>query len=140
MSIIPNLVTLGLAAALSSTVPQHQIDFRMPGPDSQHLNQIWLVTWIDEAGLEVVVQAKQTDGSYTPLIAATAGKRDGRGPRYGNDSQNKTAPDQIHQSCGSRRHRAMTPTAKRCIRASASCSGMSKLDRQSHKQGNPTGS
>jgi hypothetical protein len=70
MSIISNLVTLGLAAVLSSTVPKNQIEFSMPGPDGQRLNQIWLVTWINEAGLEVVVQAKLTDGSYTPLIAA----------------------------------------------------------------------
>jgi hypothetical protein len=74
MSIIPNLVTLGLAAALSSTVPQHRIDFSVPGPDGLRLNQIWLVTWIDEACLEVVVQVKQTDGSYTPLIAADAAR------------------------------------------------------------------
>jgi hypothetical protein len=74
MSIIPNLVTLGLAAALSSTVPQHQVDFSVPGPDGQRLNQLWLVTWINEAGLEVVVQTKLTDGSYTPLIAADASR------------------------------------------------------------------
>jgi hypothetical protein len=74
MTTIPNLVTLGLTAVLSSTVPQNQIDFSMPGSDGQRLNQIWLVTWIDEAGLEIVVQAKQTDGSYTPLIAADASR------------------------------------------------------------------
>jgi hypothetical protein len=74
MSIIQNLVMLGLSAALSSTVPQHKIDFSMPAPDSQRLNQLWLVTWINEAGLEVVVQAKLTDGSYTPLIAADASR------------------------------------------------------------------
>jgi len=74
MGIIPNLATLGLAAALSSTVPQHQIDFSTSGPNGQRLSQIWLVTWIDEAGLEVVVQAKLTDGSYTPLIAADASR------------------------------------------------------------------
>jgi hypothetical protein len=74
MSIIPNLVTLGLAAALSSTVPQRQIDFSMPGADGQRLNQLWLVTWINEAGLEVVVQTKLTDGTYTPLIAADASR------------------------------------------------------------------
>jgi hypothetical protein len=77
MSIIPNLVTFGLAAALSSTVPQHRIDFSVPGPDGQRLSQIWLVTWIDEAGLEVVVQARLTDGSYTPLITADASRLEG---------------------------------------------------------------
>jgi hypothetical protein len=70
MSIIPKIVTLALAAALSSPVPQHRIDFRIPGPDSQRINQLWLVTYINETGEEVVVQAKLINGSYAPLIAA----------------------------------------------------------------------
>jgi len=69
MSIIPRLVALGLAAALSSPIPQHRIDFSMPGTDSQRINQLWLVTYINESGEEVVVQAKLTNGSYAPLIA-----------------------------------------------------------------------
>jgi hypothetical protein len=32
MTIIPQIVTLGLIAALSSPIPQHQIDFSVPGP------------------------------------------------------------------------------------------------------------
>jgi hypothetical protein len=70
MSIIPKLVALGLAAALSSPVPPHRIDFSTPGSDSQRLNQLWLVTYINETGLEVVAQAKLTTGDYAPLIAA----------------------------------------------------------------------
>jgi hypothetical protein len=70
MSIIPKLLTLGLAAVLSSPVPQHQIDFSMPGPDGQRINQLWLVTYVNEAGLEAVVQAKLQSGGYAPLIAA----------------------------------------------------------------------
>jgi hypothetical protein len=70
MSIIPKIVTLALAAAISSPIPQHRIDYSPPGPDNQRLNQLWLVTYLNEAGLEVVAQAKLTDGSYTPLIAA----------------------------------------------------------------------
>ena len=70
MSIIPKLAMLGLAAALSSPIPQHQIDFSTPGPDNQRINQLWLVTYINETGLEVVAQAKLTDGRYVPLIAA----------------------------------------------------------------------
>jgi hypothetical protein len=58
MSIIPKLLALGLATALSSTVLQHQIDFSAPGPDDQRINQLWLVTYINETGLEVVAQAK----------------------------------------------------------------------------------
>jgi hypothetical protein len=70
MSIIPKLVALGLAAALSSPVPPHRIDFSTPGSDSQRLNQLWLVTYMNEIGLEVVAQAKLTTGDYAPLIAA----------------------------------------------------------------------
>ena len=74
MSIIPKLVLLGLAAALSSPIPQHQIDFSMPGPDSQRINQLWLVTYINEAGQETVAQAKLVTGEYAPLIAADAAR------------------------------------------------------------------
>ena len=70
MSIISKLVTLGLATALSSTGPPRQIDFSMPGPDSQRINQLWLVTYVNEKGLEVVAQAKLQSGEYAPLIAA----------------------------------------------------------------------
>ena len=42
----------------------------MPGPDGQRINQLWLVTYVNEAGLEVVVQAKLQSGGYAPLIAA----------------------------------------------------------------------
>jgi hypothetical protein len=61
---------LGLAAALSSPIPRHPIDYSAPGPDSQRINQLWLVTYVNPAGEEVVVQAKLTNGSYAPLIAA----------------------------------------------------------------------
>jgi hypothetical protein len=58
MSIIPKLAMLGLATALSSVVHQHQIDFKMPSPDSiERINQLWLVTFINEAGQETVAQA-----------------------------------------------------------------------------------
>jgi hypothetical protein len=71
MSIIPKLVMLGLAAALSSSIHQQQIDFKLPSSDSvQRINQLWLVTFIDGPGEEVVVQAKLTSGDYAPLIAA----------------------------------------------------------------------
>jgi hypothetical protein len=71
MSIIPKLVMLGLGAALSSPIHQHQIDFKVPSPESvQRINQLWLVTFINETGEEVVAQAKLTSGDYAPLIAA----------------------------------------------------------------------
>ena len=70
MSIIPKLVALGLAAAVGAPIPQHRIDFSTPGLDGQRINQLWLVTYINEAGEEVVAQAKLANGSYAPLIAA----------------------------------------------------------------------
>ena len=70
MSIIPKLVALGLAAALGSPDPLHRIDFSTPGSESQRLNQLWLVTYINETGEEVVAQAKLANGSNAPFIAA----------------------------------------------------------------------
>jgi hypothetical protein len=73
MSIIPKLAVLGLAAALSSPIHVHQIDFTVSSPASiERINQLWLVTYINEAGLETVAQAKLVTGEYVPLIAADA--------------------------------------------------------------------
>jgi hypothetical protein len=49
---------------------QHQIDFNTLGPDNQRINELWLVTYVNEAGEEVVVQAILTNDTYAPLIAA----------------------------------------------------------------------
>src|SRR3984893_3334001 len=44
-----------------------------PSPDGiQRINQLWLVTYINEAGLETIAQAKLVTGEYVPLIAADA--------------------------------------------------------------------
>jgi hypothetical protein len=68
MSIVPKFLALGLVATLSS--PIHQYDYS-PGPlNSRRIDQLWLVTYLDKAGLEVVAQAKLTNGDYAPLIAA----------------------------------------------------------------------
>ena len=73
MSIFPHLAVLGLAASLNSPIHQHQIDFNATSPDGiQRINQLWLVTYINEAGLETVAQAKLVTGEYVPLIAADA--------------------------------------------------------------------
>jgi hypothetical protein len=70
MSIIPKLVALGLAATLSSPIQQRQIDYSTGAPDNQRITQLWLVTYVNEKGLEVVAQAKLESGDYAPLIAA----------------------------------------------------------------------
>ena len=78
MSIIPHLAMLGLAAALSSPIHQHQIDFKTTSPEGiQRINQLWLVTYNNEAGLETVAQAKLVTGEYAPLIAANFGHTPG---------------------------------------------------------------
>ena len=51
MSMIPKLMGLGLAAALSSPVHQREIDYRTGTADSQRINQLWLVTYVNEKGL-----------------------------------------------------------------------------------------
>src|SRR5258708_2535529 len=71
MSIFPHLAVLGLVAALSSPMRHHQIDFKMGSPDGiQRINQLWFVTYVNEAGQEIVAQAKAATGEYVPLIAA----------------------------------------------------------------------
>jgi hypothetical protein len=70
MSIIPKLVALGLAATLSSPIQQRQIAYSTGDADAQRITQLWLVTYLDETGLEVVAQAKLQSGDYAPLIAA----------------------------------------------------------------------
>ena len=65
MSMIHKVMLLGLAASFGSPINQQHT------PDSvQRLNQLWLVTYIDKTGEEVVVQAKLANGDYAPLIAA----------------------------------------------------------------------
>ena len=70
MSIIPKIVALALAAVLSSPIHQHQIDYSTGAPDSQRINQLWLVTYFNEASLEVVAQARLANGDKMPMIAA----------------------------------------------------------------------
>jgi hypothetical protein len=70
VSNILHFALLGVAAAISS-VPQHQIDFNQRSPDRiQRIERLWLVTYINEDGVETVAQAKLTTGEYAPLIAA----------------------------------------------------------------------
>jgi|ERR1700689_4614277 hypothetical protein len=75
MSVISHLGMLGLAAALCSPISHHQIDFKMTSPDGiQRIDQLWFVTYVDDAGREIVVQAKAATGEYVPLIAVDAAR------------------------------------------------------------------
>jgi hypothetical protein len=70
MSVVSHLAMLGLAAALCSPIRHHQIDFKMDSPDGiQRINQLWFVTYVNDAGQEIVVQAKAATGEYVPLMA-----------------------------------------------------------------------
>jgi hypothetical protein len=71
MGVFPKIAMLGLAAALSSPIRQQQIDFITPTKDNvERINQLWIVTFVNKAGQEVLVRAKLTSGDYVPLIAA----------------------------------------------------------------------
>jgi hypothetical protein len=49
----------------------HQTDFKMGSPDGiQRIDQLWLVTYVNKAGQEIVAQAEAVTGEYVPLIAA----------------------------------------------------------------------
>jgi hypothetical protein len=92
MNIIPQLAMLTTAAFLSSSSGRwHQIDLKATSPDGiQQLEQIWLVTYVDEARREVVAQAKLTTGDYSPLIAADVARLESvmlaaRGPATANN-------------------------------------------------------
>ena len=75
MSVVSHLAMLGLAAALCSPIRHHQIDFKMDSTDGiQRINQLWFVTYVNEAGQEIVAQAKAATGEYVPLIAADAAR------------------------------------------------------------------
>jgi hypothetical protein len=43
----------------------------MTSPDGlQRLEQLWMITYVDDGGREIVAQAKLTSGAYAPLMAA----------------------------------------------------------------------
>src|ERR1700730_846865 len=100
MSIIPKIVALGLAAVLDSPIHHHQIDYSTDAPDSQRINELWLVTYPDEAGQEVVAVAKLADGNSVPLIAADQARLESMMPTARDlaKAKHKNASGQI-QSC-----------------------------------------
>src|SRR5258707_15514168 len=77
MSILQQLAAFGTAAFLSSAVPQYQVDLKMTSPDGvQRIDPLWMIIFIDDAGREIVVQAKLTTGDYAPMIAADSARLD----------------------------------------------------------------
>jgi hypothetical protein len=81
MITIPQLAIVAATAFLGSAIPYQRADLNMVSPDGvQRLEQLWLVTYVDDAGREVVAQAKLTTGEYAPLIAADAARLEGMMP------------------------------------------------------------
>jgi hypothetical protein len=77
MSMISNLSVLTVTVLLSFWSPKHPVDLKMTAPNGvQRIDQLWLVTFVDEAGRETVVQAKLVSGEFVPLIAADAARLD----------------------------------------------------------------
>src|SRR5437868_14013968 len=75
MVTLPQLA-LATAAALATSIVQ-PIDLKTTSPDSvQRLEQLWMVTYVDNGGREIVAQAKLTSGAYAPLIAADVARLD----------------------------------------------------------------
>jgi hypothetical protein len=55
MFTIPKLAIVASTAFLGSTIPYQQVDLKMTSPDGiQRLDQLWIVTYVDEARREVV--------------------------------------------------------------------------------------
>lgn len=62
------VAAFGAAALFTSSVPQHRVDLKMPSLDGiQRIDPLWMVTYVDHTGQEVVGQAKLTTGEYVPL-------------------------------------------------------------------------
>jgi hypothetical protein len=69
MTTIPRFTIVAVTAFLSSAIQYQRADLKMVSPDGiQRLEQLWLVTYVDDAAREVVAQAKLTTGEYAPLI------------------------------------------------------------------------
>jgi hypothetical protein len=69
------IAAFALAGFLGSSTPPQYVDLKMISPDGvQRIDQLWLVTFINDAGVETVAQAKATTGDYVPLIAADAAR------------------------------------------------------------------
>ena len=68
------LAMLGLAASLSGNLPAQEVAFAPSVDTTQRIEKLWLVTFTDNSGQEIVAQATALNGQYVPLIAADEGR------------------------------------------------------------------
>jgi hypothetical protein len=70
MVISHKLLALGAALLLGSTDVIQRVDIAEPvQPGVQRFETLWLITHINDAGLETIVQARLSSGEIVPLIA-----------------------------------------------------------------------
>lgn len=62
--------TVAAAVLLIGSTVEVRSDAKMTLDGVQRLQEIWMVTYVNDAGVEVVAQAKITTGEYAPMIAA----------------------------------------------------------------------
>ncbi len=67
MSIFNYVAIMSVAAILASTPSLSATDGTSDG--IQKIDQLWMVVYVDDAGREIVPQAKLTTGNYAPLMA-----------------------------------------------------------------------
>jgi hypothetical protein len=72
MATFKYLAVIATAGLLSSSSTQSAVDRGSDG--IQRFDQVWMVIHIDDAGREIVVQAKLTTGDYAPMIAADSAR------------------------------------------------------------------
>lgn len=57
--------------ALGPASSQLYADTKMPSSDGvQRMDQVWMIVFVDNGGVESLAQAQTTTGDYVPLIAA----------------------------------------------------------------------
>jgi hypothetical protein len=71
---LSQVAMLGLAASLNWSIQAHKVAFAPSVDNAQRIEKLWLVTFVDNSGQEVVAQAKAATGQYVPLIAADEGR------------------------------------------------------------------
>ena len=77
MNIFKYVAMISVAAILASTPSRSATDGTSDG--IQKIDQLWMVVYVDDAGREIVPQAKLTTGNYAPLMAVDEASDDEHG-------------------------------------------------------------
>jgi hypothetical protein len=67
------IFAFSLALLFGSPALEKRIDFKAASPPSPtHFEKLWLVTYLNEAGVEAIAQGRASSGEVVPLIATDA--------------------------------------------------------------------